>query len=173
MIIGGLFVGRPLMTLIAGADFVVLGDLIKVLLIATGSIFIAGLFGYAIVALGEQKRMIKFNVINAILSVIGYLIFIPRYGYWGAAWMTVASELLILITALWVIKKTLGFTPSLNRSLRVLAASGVMALILYFIPTQNVFLLTGAGMFTYGIALFAFKGVDRALVSEILSLRTS
>ena len=89
LIVGGYFLGRPLMVLMAGPDFVISGDIIKILLIATGAILTAGLFGYVIVALNKQKQMIKFYAANAIISIIGYLIFIPLYSYWGAAWMTV------------------------------------------------------------------------------------
>ena len=56
LLVGGLFLGQKIMVFMAGQDFAISGEIIKILLIATGTIFIAGLFGYAVVALNQQKK---------------------------------------------------------------------------------------------------------------------
>ena len=168
LIVGGYFLGRPLLVLMAGPEFAVSGEIIKILLLATGAIYLAGLFGYAVVALDQQKKMIKFYALNAVVSIAGYLIFIPRYSYWGAAWMTVFTEVFILATAAWVMYQTIKFFPGLKIFFKSLAASAVMAVFLYFLPGLPFALAVCLGALVYFIALYLFKGFDRQIVLEMI-----
>jgi|SRR3989344_5386593 len=172
MIVGGYFLGVPLMILMSGADFAVSGEIIKILFIATGTIFIAGLFGYTIVALGEQKKMIKFYAINAMISIIGYIIFISRYGYWGAAWMTVATESFILLTVAYVMYQKLKFLPNLKIFAKAISASLVMAIPLYFL-TLPFFVSILLGAIVYFITLYLIKGIDRNLILELVGVKNN
>src|SRR3989344_1711118 len=169
---GGFFLGVPLMILMSGADFAVSGEIIKILFIATGTIFIAGLFGYTIVALGEQKKMIKFYAINAMISIIGYIIFISRYGYWGAAWMTVATESFILLTVAYVMYQKLKFLPNLKIFAKAISASLVMAIPLYFL-TLPFFVSILLGAIVYFITLYLIKGIDRNLILELVGVKNN
>lgn len=168
MIVGGYFLGRDLMILMAGPDFAVSGEIIKILFLATGAIYLAGLFGYAVVALDKQKEMIKFYAINAVLSLTGYLLFIPRYSFWGAAWMTVFTEVFILITAAMVMKKAIGFLPKPIMTIKSLFASSVMAGFLYLFPGLNFALAVCLGALIYFIALYLFKGFSKSMVIELI-----
>ena len=171
LLVGGFFLGKPLMVLVAGQEFAMSGELIKVLLLATVSIFIAALLGYAIVALEQQKRMIKFYAINAVLSIIGYLIFIPKYSYWGAAWMTVFTEIFILVTAAYVVNQTIQFLPNLKIFFKAVAASVVMAIPLYFLADLHFLILLAGGTLVYFVALYLFKGLDKKIISEIIKIK--
>jgi len=168
MIVGGYFLGPQLMILMAGPDFAISGEIIKILFIATAAIYLAGLFGYAVVALDKQKSMIKFYALNAILSLIGYLIFIPRYSYWGAAWMTVFTEFFILITAGWTMYNTIKFFPKLNLLYKSILASLVMSIPLYFFPNWPFGLAVCLGAIIYFLALYIFKGFDKTAVLELI-----
>jgi len=167
MIVGGYFLGVPLMVLMAGPAFAISGEIIKILLIATGVIFISGLFGYSIVALGLQKKMIKFYALDAVISVAGYLIFIPLYSYWGAAWMTVFAETFILLATVYVLHHHLKFTPKFNIAFKSLLASAIMALGLYIFPGLNFISALIVGTLIYLVALYLFKGVDREMILEL------
>ncbi|NUM25889.1 MAG: flippase [Candidatus Buchananbacteria bacterium] len=171
MIVGGYFAGESLMTLVAGKDFIISGQIIKILLIATGLIFMAGLFGYAIVAIGEQKKMIKFYAGNAIFAIVGYIYFINRYSYWGAAWMTVATELIMLLSTIYILKKQISFLPRITIIYKALGASVVMALFLAYIPLANFVLLVLAGATIYVICLYIFGGFDKKIIQEIISVK--
>ncbi|MFA5022178.1 MAG: flippase [Patescibacteria group bacterium] len=171
MIVGGYFLGVPLMVLMAGPDFAISGQIIKILFLATGSIFIAGLFGYAVVALNQQKKMIKFYALNAVISVIGYLIFIPLYSYWGAAWMTVFTEIFILATAGLILYQQLKFLPNLKILGKVILASLVMAIPLYYLPNLPLLMSVCLGAVVYFLCLYLLKGFDREMVLEIIKVK--
>lgn len=171
MIVGGYFLGRPIMVLMAGGEFAISGEIIKILLIATGAIFIASLFGYVVVALNQQKRMIKFYALNALISIVGYIIFIAKYGYWGAAWMTVFTEAFILVTAAYVMYRTIHFLPNLKLLAKSIIASLIMAIPLYIFANSNFAFLILAGIFVYFITLYLLKGFDKKAVLEIVKIK--
>jgi len=171
MIVGGYFLGRPIMVLMAGPDFAVSGEIIKILLLATAAIFIASLFGYVVVALGKQKQMIKFYLLNAVISIVGYSIFISQYGYWGAAWMTVFTEAFILITAAYVMKKNINFLPNLKLLVKALLASLIMAVPLYLLPQINFIILIFTGALVYFAALYLLKGFNQQLILELVKTK--
>ena len=171
MIVGGFFLGEEIMILMAGPEFVISGEIIKILLLATGLVFIAGLFGYVVVALDKQKEMIKFYAINAVVSVAGYWYLISKYSYWGAAWMTVVTELFTLITALYVMKKSINFIPNTKLLGKAIAASLVMAIPLFVFPYLNFTLVIFIGVTVYFSALYLFKGFDRRAIAEIVNYK--
>ena len=171
MIIGGFFLGRPIMILMAGSDFTISGEIIKILLLATGGIFIAGLFGYVVVALDKQRQMIKFYALNALLSVAGYWYFIAQYGYWGAAWMTVFTEAFILITAAYVMNKAINFLPKPKLLAKSIVAGLVMAIPLYVFPNLILPLAIFMGILVYFAALYLLKGFDKQTVLAMIKSR--
>jgi O-antigen/teichoic acid export membrane protein len=81
MIFGTLLLARPIINLIGGAEFDVSARVLRILIVATGVIFISSLFTYAILAIGKQRVMIKYYLFTAIIAVAAYLYFIPRYTY--------------------------------------------------------------------------------------------
>jgi len=101
-------VSRPLMIQLAGEEFAMSGPILDILIVATVGIFFGTLFIYLIVAMDAQKQMIKYFLSAAIIALIGYFIFIPIYSYWGAAYMTLAVEWLIVVFAWLVIRKNVS-----------------------------------------------------------------
>ncbi|NQU84009.1 MAG: flippase [Parcubacteria group bacterium] len=171
VVLGGMVLAEPLMLLFAGKDFAGSGMILQILLIAVGLIFPTTLFTHAVIAIKKQKLMLWGFGISAILSLTGYLVFIPRYSYIGAAWVTVFSEGLILLFSMAVILKFTGFLPSSKITSKSLFASLVMASLVIVSPIQNLFFLIPAGALVYLVILFITKGVTREMIKSIASLR--
>lgn len=171
MIASLIILGPKVMIFIAGADFAVSGELIKILILATGAIFLGALFGYAIVAQGLQKKMVKFYLIDAAISLILYWLLIPVYSYWAAAWLTVATELFITVSAFFLLRRHTDLRLGWQISAKALAASLVMAAILQLLISQNLFTLIIIGLIIYFWLLYIFKGLDKATVLEIIQRR--
>lgn len=70
--------------------------------------FVSSLYTYALIARGEQKRMMYINAVVAILNIIGNLICIPMYSFIGSAWVTLGTQVLLLILTWWVVKGKSG-----------------------------------------------------------------
>lgn len=107
----------------------------------------------------------------AVVSLIGYLILIPRYSYFGAAGMTVASELLITISAALVVYWGTRILPSLTVLLKSLLASAVMAGVLYFISDFSIFVSILISVVVYLLVMYIIKGIRKETLTEIIRLK--
>ncbi|MCH7492082.1 flippase [Patescibacteria group bacterium] len=169
LVVGTLFLAQPIMDLIA-PDFVDSAAILRILIFATATIFIGNLFGNTVVAINKQKTMMWLYLIVAIISLIGYLILVPKYSYFGAAGMTVASELMVTMAAMTIVGMATKVWPSLKLLFKSLLASGVMAIVLFLLTGYNIFILMLGGGVTYLVALFLFKGFSKEMIREVFRL---
>jgi len=70
--------------------------------------------------------MIKYFFLTALTAVPVYFYLITKYSYFGAAWGTVYSEVLILLFSIGAVWYTSHWRPRLTTSLKALAAAAVM-----------------------------------------------
>jgi|SRR3989344_1282629 len=172
MVFGTLVLGKSIMVFVAGKDYAISGEILKVLILASAAIFIAAVFGYGIVAMNKQKQMIKYYCVNAIVSLAAYIIFIPRYSYWAAAWITVFSEFFILCFAFWILYLNTKFIPRLKVFFKSLLASAVMAMAIFLTTDMHVIFSLAIGVAVYGIILYGVKGVTKETIAEIIKIKS-
>ncbi len=173
MVFGAILLGRQIMTLVAGQDFIIAGDILKILVVATAFIFLSNVFTHIIVAIDAQKKILPGFIVVAVVALTGYLIFIPRYSYWAAAWMTVVSEGLILMIAAMVVSHLTHFRPQLKPFLKALFASLIMSGIIWaFMFLHAPFLITFFGaVVSYPLLLILFGVVSKKFVFDIVKLK--
>ncbi|MAG28833.1 hypothetical protein CL632_01650 [bacterium] len=157
MVIGTLILAKPIMTLIAGSGYEDSAIVLQILIIAAGIIFLGSLFTHAIVAVNQQKHMIKYYGFAAVLAIILYIIFIPTYTYYAAAVVTVIAELLIALAAFIKVKKQSQFTLSMKGFITILFASILMGLALYIFSNTGLGILIILGIIIYGIVIWMLR----------------
>lgn len=154
VVAGSVIVGRPIMSAIAGQNFAITGDILAVLSVAILFSFVGNAAGYAIFAIKQQKKLIPVFAAGAVLGFISYLIFIPIYSYWGAAWVTVGVEMLVniaMVTILW----RCGVSLSFQRWLKILIATLALAVGLIVPLALALKIIIGLGL--YALALWQLK----------------
>jgi len=171
MVLGTIFLAKPIMILIAGKDFIPSVPVLQILIVATGIIFLAHLPGYSIVAIGKQKEMVKFYLIAAFSALIGYLIFIPIYSYFGAAIITLLVELFIFLSGLKIILKVTKIDLSLSIFSKSFLTSLIMFFFLYLFSGQNLFFLIILGALIYFVILYLLKGISKEIILEIIKIK--
>ncbi len=170
-LIGGtIFIATPLMVLVAGGEFSAAGSVLKILVVATGIIFIGSLFGNAVVAVNRQKPMIWVYLAVAAISLTGYLILIPRYSYYGAAGVTVASETMIMLGSYFMVNHAARLKLRLGKVGKMALATAVMSGALWLSRDLSWLWLVPIGLGVYVICLYLFRVVSKAELKEILSL---
>lgn len=169
LVVGAQFTAKDIMVLVAGPDFEASGPILRILIAAAGIIFLGCMFAHAVIALDKQKKIIGFYVFTAITAVIGYLIFIPRYSYFGAGWVTIYSELAIALASFYLVWKYSKFLPSLKPTAKILAASLVMAGALHLASGWNLFLTLTLATAVYFITLYLFKGITKEDIMSLLN----
>jgi O-antigen/teichoic acid export membrane protein len=167
MMIGIWLVSRPLMVLLAGQGFVASGPILNLLIVATAVIFFGTLFTYLVVALQAQKQMIKYFLIAAIIALVGYFIFIPRFSYWGAAGMTLLVESLIVVFAFLVVRKHIPIKLNYNVLIKSLVAGLLTLIIAWPLKEISIILTALVACLVYLAILYFTKAIDKEIIKEL------
>jgi len=153
LIVGGIILAQPLITLLAGADFAKADYLLQILLVATAFIFYTQLFTYIIVAINQQKNILFIAIGASILALLIYFIFIPTYGALAAALCTLLVEGLVLIGYFWLVKKQTGLILPLVNFSKILLASLLMGLVTLVGKNLPVLIVIVISMLVYLLLL--------------------
>jgi O-antigen/teichoic acid export membrane protein len=170
LVVGGIVLAEPIMQLLA-PGFIASVDILRILMVATGIIYFAHLPGYTIVTLNQQKKLLKYYVLAAILAVVLYISLIPYYSFYAAAGITVFIEALVLWFTSRRVKQVISYKTNWTTFAKALLASLVMAIVLRLAYNWNIFILLALGTTTYGLVIFLIKGVSREMLQKIISAR--
>ena len=155
---------------IAGSEYSISVGILRILIWPTTIIFFGNLFSYGIIAVEKQKKTIKYFLITAVISIIGYFIFIPKFSYYGAAYMTLFAEALITVFSYFLLKHYTGWKIKPGVLLKTLGIAIVVYVFLDFINIHFIIeLITGLGI--YLILLIIFKVLNKDLLKEVLGVK--
>jgi O-antigen/teichoic acid export membrane protein len=155
----------PLVRLFFGAAFVKAAPALPVL----GGAFVFICFDYLngslLVALGKQRQLLDISVLALIVNVAGNLVLVPIVGFMGAAWMTLATEVVVFVAGISLIFRTLELSlPRPGRMPRTLLAAVLMAAALDALRMAHASLavLVAVACVSYPALLFGLRalGVD-------------
>lgn len=179
MVVGAMVIAHPLMNLIVTDEklrvhLVDLGNLLQILMLAMGVIFLGTLTGYVIVIVNRQRQIIWGYAFVAITALTAYLWLIPKYSYYGAAWITVYSEGMMALINMVLIYHVTKVLPSLHDTWRVALASIIMGgAVLVAVQFLPVVLVIPFGGIVYGIALIVVRGISKADLKLLLNRQST
>jgi O-antigen/teichoic acid export membrane protein len=155
--IGAILLGVPLMTFVK-PDLILAGQILAVLGPAASIVFFNSLYGHVIVAINRQRMMTWAYLFVAVVATVLYVVYIPVYGAWAAAWVTVVAESLIGLLTFAVVTSVSKTLPSLRMFVRASLATALMAGAILILPLPHVILQILAGILVYALALTALGG---------------
>jgi len=159
MVIGIIFLSQRIVVLIAGPEFVLSAGVLKVLIFATGTIFLGVLFSNMIIALKKQKSLTYIYALGVIINLVANFIFIPKYSYYGAAGTTLLTELVVTGLMLVILYQALKQMLSFKIVFKYLLAGLAMILPLYFLASWPLFVLVILASLIYFVFLYLIKGI--------------
>ncbi|MBU1177795.1 flippase [Patescibacteria group bacterium] len=168
LVVGVLLFAKPIIIFISGENFSASGPILQILILAVGAIFFAHLFGGAIVALNQQKKMMWAYLFAAVIAIILNLLLIPKFTYYGAAWTTFITETLVAIITVTAVYKVSKIAPQLKVFGKATLAAGVMALVAFCLPNWHVLISIAIVTVVYFVCLFLFRGFSKEMVLEML-----
>lgn len=171
LLVGIAFTAIPLMTFF-DPSFRETGIILQILSIAVFGVYLGAIFGHTAVAIDKQKETLWIYASNAILTLIAYLLVIPRFGIIGAAWVTVASELyagfLLFVTIRYYSKVKLQYTSFFKISL----ASLLMGIVVYFcLSFFHLFSSIFLAAIIYVLLLVLFKVINISDIQSIIDIK--
>lgn len=122
----------------------------------------------------QEYRMLSVGF-SAGFNIILNIILIPYYSYIGAAVATVLSELFLYVLFLFYINKSYVDVKVNREFIKPLAASMVMALMVYLIKDMNLVIIIGVAAFVYFSSLLilgVFEDEDKILFNNLLGEET-
>ncbi len=172
MIVGTELLASDVMIAVAGPEFALSGPVLQVLIFAAAIIFLGNIFAHAVIAINKQKNIIAAYFFTAFSALILYFLIIPRYSYFGAAGVTIYSELVIALASFYIVWKYTRFLPNILIVFKSLAASLFMYLVIFltqFFGIFNLIFIILVAIITYFVFIFLFKGLSQEEISSLLN----
>jgi O-antigen/teichoic acid export membrane protein len=158
--VGGMLVATPLIGFLYTEEFMPSALALRILIWDVPFLMFASYCGNMTTVVAEEKSAARVYVISAIVNVVLNLIAIPRLGFLGASYVTVATDVVISIQFYLLLKRKLNL-PNISLLLvRVMAASALMGSLVWTARDLHLFIQIGLGVLVYGMLVFAFRLLD-------------
>ena len=157
--VGGYFLAGPLLNLVGGPQYGPAGPAFAVLSLAILPFFLHNIY-VDILAVKNTTRLNFQFIFLFLLNVALNFIFIPRWGFVGAAWATVLCEYIGIVIGFILAAPYLGKAGKISwlRPLTAsLAAAAIMGLGVFLSPSLYWLLV---GPVVYAVGLIVFGGLD-------------
>jgi O-antigen/teichoic acid export membrane protein len=160
----GIFVlAQPLTPVLLGDKFLASEPALKILALALGIAFVNNAFIGALNASDRQSSFSWAAGWSVLVNVMLNLTLIPLFGYLGASWATVATELSLGIVAWILTARHVGRVPVLALSWRVILAGLIMGVAIYPLSAVHgyeVAIPIAAGAVIYAVAVLILRALN-------------
>lgn len=168
MVVGTLLLSERVIIFLSSDEFIKSADVLKILILGVAIIFISNLFYNIILALEKQRNFIWIFGVGAIINIVSNLIFIPRYSYYATSVNTIITELVVFLLMAIVIRRAIGYLPSVGLIWKSILAAALMGLSIYFLANWPLVLTAIVAIFVYFICLYFLKGISREDLMAVL-----
>jgi O-antigen/teichoic acid export membrane protein len=118
--------GEPIIELLYGDEFTSGATVLTILIAAFIPICIGNVAGNMVVAMDLQRRYLWLAALGLVLNLALNVVLIPEYGIEAAAWVTLATEVVVVALATVMVLRRIEMRLSLRR-LALAAAAAVLA----------------------------------------------
>jgi O-antigen/teichoic acid export membrane protein len=153
---------EPIVAVVAGRDYLPDSAIALSILICYLPLSYAnGLTQYVLIAAGRQRLLTGAFVAALVFNVAANLVLIPRFGYVGAAWVTVASELVLLVPFARAAARVAPGVSLLREARMPVLATLLMAPVVWWLrDAVHPIAAVAAGALVYPVALWALGGIE-------------
>jgi len=169
LVVGGIVLADPLMSLLFGREFAVGGPMLRWLLLSVGLALAHGAYSVALLASGATRRELGIMATAAAVNVLCNLVLIPTYGARGAAVVTALSEG-VALTLCVLAGRRAGWHTGVRGMLPSAAAAGTMAVALWAMGAGMavpVRMLLGGLVYVVALGLFGWPAEVASHVAAV------
>lgn len=184
IVVGVIFTASRIVEIIAGSDFTTIhtigpvwgipatsGFALQILIVAVGISFLSHLFGYTVISLGQQKKLVWPNLVLVFFNIGLNLILIPKISYIGAAITTVLTEMLVVLLYFAVMRRFFDKKIHLQILWKVIFSGIVLGLVLKFLSFLALWYLVPLGGLVYFLSLYLVKGISKEMITEVIRIK--
>lgn len=154
---------QPIMVLLFGSAFAASAPALPILMGAFVSISFGYLAGNMVAILSLQRQYMSYAAMGLLLNAGLNIVLIPRYGFEAAAWITLATEVLVMSQLMRSVLRTLEMRPQFGRLGRIAFVAAAMGVVVWLARQL------GGTLFEL-IALAAIVYVSLLVISGALSV---
>lgn len=169
--IGGATLAEPMVLLLYGEEFRAIVPVVQIIIWVVPLMFASEFLGYVVVISDKERYVARSIVISTMLNVTLNLLLIPRLGLYGAAMMTVLTELVLVGQYVWLMRSFLAHFNWQLVLFRPLLAALLMAWAVYLLRDLPVIMTILFGAAVYGGLLAVLGVLGKEEFRFLLSLR--
>ncbi len=161
---------QQIVALLFGSSFAGAAPALPILMGAFVSISFGYLAGNMVLILELQRRFFRYAALGLLVNAVLNVALIPLYGFLAAAWITLATEVLVMTLTMREVLVGLAMTPRVGRLLRIALAATGMGLLTWLARLAGAPLgvLVLAAVFSYPPLLFALRALSVAQLRGLL-----
>lgn len=171
MMVGAYSLAEPIMRFVGGNEFMGAGKILVWLSWTILGICFGIVFGYTSLAINRQRQAVWIYAIDAALSIIGYFYFIPRYGIFGAAGVTIFSEVFAGLGLMSLVIYHTHFIPQLKAIFKIFISAFIMYLAIFFYNAPHVLFSIALGGIVYIMMILLLKTISTKTFKEVYQLK--
>ena len=169
LVTGTIFLAKEIIDIIGGIGFNESVAVLRILIFALAFIFFGNFFNTILIAGNLQKRLMIVLSFCALFNITANLAIIPRLSYIGAAFTSVATELLVVALTSFVVARKLKYKPKFEHGGRIIMAGLVMGGFLLLFKEHSFFIRAFLGVGIYALMLWLTKTVTSQEILSIVS----
>lgn len=160
----------PTVGLLFGAEFADAAPALPVLMAAFVFVSLGYLTGNLIVVLDLQRRLVAIAAAGLVVNVALNVVLIPEYGFLAAAWVTLATEVVVFGLAARLVLKGLDHRPDVSRAARACAAAAGMGALVWAANAAGapIGVLLAIAPVAYVVLLFALRALTGEEIRSLL-----
>ncbi|MFA6082389.1 MAG: flippase [Patescibacteria group bacterium] len=140
---------------------------LQLLLVAVTIDAFANIYGKGIIAFGSTKLLLWPNVIAVLVNIGLNLYVIPRWSYAGTTFVTIITELIVLIIQIVIIKRYVKMVLPWKMFGRTILATLMMAIVLLPLRDVNALIGLGVGAVVYTAFAWLFGAITPETVQMV------
>ncbi len=161
---------RQIVALLFGGSFAGAAPALPILMGAFVSISFGYLAGNMVLILELQRRFLRYAALGLLVNAVLNVALIPLYGFLAAAWITLATEVLVMTLTMREVLIGLAMTPRVGRLLRIALAATGMGLVTWLARLAGAPLgaLVLVAVLSYPPLLFGLRALSVAQLQGLL-----
>ena len=170
LLICGVILSRNIVNILFGEQFQNSVPALQILLLGVVFVFQIRLFQIVLNSIDKQKVVMYVGLMGLIINIFLNLLLIPRYGFRGAAFTTIISELVVFSIYYFYLSRSYFEISIWKLSLKPLLASFIVGVLVWKFDTLPLILLLSGALGLYLLLLFCFKVFDNEECNLIYGL---
>jgi O-antigen/teichoic acid export membrane protein len=153
---------EPIVALVGGREYLPDSAIaLSILICYLPFSYANGLTQYVLIAAGKQRMLTGAFAVALVFNLVANLLLIPRFSYVGAAWVTVASELVLLVPFRMAAASVTRGVSLVQEARTPLLATLLMAPVVWWLrDALHPLAAIPAGAAVYLLALWSLGGID-------------